>query len=872
MVAEKFLKDYQQPLYTVTKTDLWFELGESVSVVKSALNIKRVGDHNEPLVLNGTNMRLLEVAINNEDLMHDAYEQTDSSLILREVPAEFILKTIVEINPVANKSLTGLYKSNMVYCTQCESHGFRNITYHLDRPDILSIFTVTLTADLDECPILLSNGNKIDEGKLPAGRHWVKWHDPHPKPTYLFAVVAGKLDVITDNFITKSGRAVTLEIYITPGKSQRALFALNCLKKAMKWDEERFHREYDLDVYMIVAVNDFNFGAMENKGLNIFNDKFILAAGDCASDQDFMGVDVVVAHEYFHNWSGNRITCRDWFQLSLKEGLTVFREQKYTEDEVSCAELERISQAKIIEQFQFKEDAGPMSHPIRPSSYIDMNNFYTVTVYNKGAEVIRMLETMSSSSDFIRATDIYFEKFDGQAVTTDDFIDVMQDELRIDLSQFRLWYDQAGTPEVYVKLNKQDKNYSIIFTQKHYPTHSQKIKSNMVIPIRFNLFNENGEKIKIPELDEYYRSDSYIYILSSGVEELNFQSEEDNLIVSALEGFSAPVILHDELKLYQRLLLAQNTSDGYQKFKQMQKCHIECIEHWLVSKDEAKFSNLSDLVVDAHEKILLDPKVPAELKPAILSLPSEAFIMSIKKEIDIDKLISALKHFRSQLSERLFDVYQKVYAATDVNIPYHYSASESGKRSLRNYCLKMINITENEVAINLASKQYSISDNMTDKIAALDALAQNRGVEFEEVSKDFYKAWEKEPLVIDKWLALQALSQNNALEIVKKLQEHESYDSSNPNRVRALIGTFSQMNFSEFHKANGEAYEFLTQQVIKIQAYNSQLAARLVSPLLYWRDYDASRQSIIKACLKQISECSNIAVGVLEPVNKALQD
>lgn len=870
MALEKYLKDYQKTLYTVTNTDLWLELGESVTVVRSALKIKRVGQHNEPLVLDGQNMRLLELAIDDNDLMLEDYEQTDSSLTVKEVPEEFILKAIVEINPVANKSLAGLYKSNTVYCTQCESHGFRNITYHIDRPDVLSIFTITLTADIDECPLLLSNGNKVDEGKLPAGRHWVKWHDPHPKPTYLFAVVAGKLDMVSDNFTTMSGREVQLEVYVGPGKSQRALFALACLKKSMKWDEQRFNREYDLDVYMIVAVNDFNFGAMENKGLNVFNDKFILASGDCATDQDFLGVDVVVAHEYFHNWSGNRVTCRDWFQLSLKEGLTVFREQKYTED-ISCAQLERISQAKIIEQFQFKEDSGPMSHPIRPSSYVDMNNFYTVTVYNKGSEVIRMLETMTSFDRFTAATDAYFDKFDGQAVTTDDFIDVMQESLAIDLSQFRLWYDQAGTPEVESKLMRYNASFKIVFSQKHYPTHSQKIKSNLVIPIRFNLYNEQGELIRVSELEQYLHGESYLYVLDSASAELEFHSTCDELIISALEGFSAPVMLEDDLKLYQRIILAKSSKDGYQKFKQMQKCHFECIDNWLASKDETKFSNLSDLVVDAHEYILMDETIPAALKPAILALPDESHVLSNRKAVDIDKLIAALKHFNMQLSERLADAYKSVYANTEINIPYHFNADEAGKRSLRNYCLKMLNIKETLPAQKLAAQQYKVSDNMTDKLAALNALSQNRGEEFDEAVQDFYTRWEKEPLVIDKWLAIQAMSKNNALEIVKKLLNHEAFDATNPNRVRALIGTFAQANFSEFHKSDGSCYEFLTQQVIKIQEFNPQLAARLVSPLLYWRDYDESRAALMRDCLQKIVD-AKVADGVLEPVNKALQD
>ena len=866
----KYLKDYKAPLYKISKTELWFDLKNCITTVKSKLYIEKCGQHQEPLKLNGVNMRLIDISIDGEHPMSDFYDISDEYLTIYNPKDQFELCTTVEINPESNKALTGLYKSNSIYCTQCESHGFRHITYYLDRPDIMSVFTTTISADIDECPILLSNGDKLDAGKTHLGRHWVKWHDPHPKPSYLFALVAGSMDKVTDNFVTKSGRDVSLEIFVEQGKAKKALFALNCLKRSMKWDEDVFNREYDLDTYMIVAVNDFNFGAMENKGLNVFNDKYVLASGDSATDDDFLGVDVVIAHEYFHNWSGNRVTCRDWFQLSLKEGLTVFREQKYTED-ISCPTLERIKQARIIEEFQFKEDSGPMSHPIRPSSYVDMNNFYTVTVYNKGSEVIRMLETMSSPRDFINGTDNYFAKFDGQAVTTDDFVDVMQASLNIDLKQFRLWYDQAGTPLVTIRLNNEGSAYSLSFKQTDAATQHQKIKHDLLIPIAFTIFSKSGDIVNLPELSQYQQVDgSYLLKLTGSETVLNFTSEHE-LTVAALNKFSAPVKLDDDLSICQRLLVAKNSKDGYQRYKQMQKVHIASIEDCLAIADASRYSNLPDLLVDAHESILLDKSIPDSLKAEILSIPVESYIMELRNGIDTDSLISVMQHFRAQLSSRLLEVYKEVYAGIELDIPYHFNSEQAGKRSLKNYCLKMMNIAGCNKSIAIAKNQYIMSDNMTEKSGALVALSANASPEFDYCLDDFYKQWSDEPLVIDKWLAIQASStRENALDSIKQLLNHDAYDCNNPNRVRSLIGVFCQKNFAEFHRADGESYKFLVNQVINIQSFNSQLAARLISPLLYWDRFDEKRQAMMLDCLKTIANTDRIADGVMEPVRNSI--
>lgn len=869
-----YLKDYQKSSYVIEKTELWFELGECLTNVKSKLYVRRVDGTQEPLVLNGEGLRLIELYVDGVALMTEQFKVTSDKLTIYEVPENCQIEIEVEINPGANKSLSGLYTSNGNYCTQCESHGFRRITYFLDRPDIMSVFTTTITADVASFPHLLSNGNCIDRGDLPGGRHWVKWHDPSLKPSYLFALVAGSFEVLNDEFTTCSDRKVKLALYVEKGKVSQAGFAMSALKKSMRWDEETYNREYELDIYMIVAVSDFNFGAMENKGLNVFNDRYILAKGDTATDYDFLGVDVVIAHEYFHNWSGNRVTCRDWFQLSLKEGLTVYREEKYTEA-VSVADVVRIQQAKLIQTAQFKEDSGPMAHPIRPSSYIDMNNFYTVTVYEKGAEVIRMIETLLGEATFKKALDEYFLRFDGQAVTTDDFVDVMEEVSGVDLKQFRLWYDQAGTPVVTIKETYDEKNAKLVveLEQDTPPTYGQAVKSNLHIPILFRFYGENGKVIK-PKKHQDLKTQGpgqYLYSLKDSKEKIILEGIKVRPIVSCLEKFSAPVKLDQEMAVMDRIVLVEHGLDGYQRRFQIEQVYLEFLTTLLSCDHEDKFPMVPDYIVNVFTTTLLDEKSDPAVISEILALPKEPFLLEKLPGTDITKLCTAIQYLRREIASRSYDQLVEKYHQMSPVVPYQYNVEEVSKRSLRNFCLYMMNMAEDRKGVELAVNQYKLADNMTDMMGAIGALLNQSTPELDEVLKSFFDRWQHDPLVVDKWLSAQALSNaEDVLERVKKLTNHESFDIQNPNRVRALIGTFTHSNLAGFHREDGQGYIFLTKKVLQIQDFNPQLAARLVAPFLYWNRYDQSRQQLIIEQLRVINSYDKLKSNIYELVSRAL--
>ncbi len=871
----KYLKDYTPSAFAIQKTALWFELGECLTTVKSRLEIERQGAADAPLVLDGEDMRLVELSIDGTSLMTDQFSISDHNLTIDVVPDRFVLEIEVEINPGANKSLSGLYASHGNYCTQCESHGFRRITYFLDRPDVMSVFTTTITADVASFPHLLSNGNCIDQGDLPGGRHWVKWHDPSRKPSYLFALVAGHFEVLTDTFQTCDGRTVALALYVEEGKISQAGFAMSCLKKSMKWDEERYHRVYDLDNYMIVAVSDFNFGAMENKGLNVFNDRYILAKGDTATDHDFLGVDVVIAHEYFHNWSGNRVTLRDWFQLSLKEGLTVYREQKYTEA-IGIKEAVRLGQAKIIETAQFKEDAGPMAHPIRPSSYIDMNNFYTVTVYNKGAEVVRMLETLLGEEAFGNALDVYFERFDGQAVTTQDFVDVMADSSGVDLKQFRLWYDQAGTPEVKVQTHydAETQCLRIDFSQETKPTHGQAIKVDLPIPLLCRLHDSEGAVMSVQPQDALtLKSDGqWLFTLKKSHAQLVFEGIKRHPIVSCLESFSAPVRLHHEMSMQDRCVLARHAEDGYQQRHQMMRLYLACIEKLLACDHADKFPILDDALVDAFEYLLMHPEMDPLLIKEIIEIPSDGYLLECLPGTDLTKLCAAGQYLRAQLATRLQDALQQRYHALAPNVPYQYALMEVSKRALRHYCLFLLNMLDDRTYTQKAVDQYKIADNMTDRMGAISALLQRSTPELDTVLQDFFDRYQHDPLVVDKWFSVQACARGeDALARVQKLTQHEAFDLMNPNRVRALIGVFSQTNLSAFHREDGAGYAFLAKKIDQIQSFNPQLAARMLTPFLYWNRFDPKRQQLMLAQLRTMLQ-NHPKKNVFELLTRALAD
>lgn len=870
-----YLKDYQPSAFKITKTELWFQLGACLTTVKSKLHIVRQGPSDAPLVLDGEEMRLIELYVDGAALMSEQFKVHDNSLTIYNVPDTFELEIEVEINPGANKTLSGLYTSSGNYCTQCESHGFRRITYYLDRPDVMSTFTTTITADADAFPHLLSNGNCIDRGDLPGGRHWVKWHDPSLKPSYLFALVAGSFEVLTDQFTTCSGRVVSLVLYVEQGKISQAGFAMACLKKSMKWDEETYHREYDLDIYMIVAVSDFNFGAMENKGLNIFNDRYILAKGETATDQDFLGVDVVVAHEYFHNWSGNRVTLRDWFQLSLKEGLTVYREQKYTEA-IAIKDAVRLNQAKIIETAQFKEDSGPMAHPIRPNAYIDMNNFYTVTVYNKGAEVVRMLETLLGTQVFNQALDVYFARFDGQAVTTQDFVDVMEEVSNVDLKQFRMWYDQAGTPQVTVATAYDEKTqcFTIDLQQVTPATHGQAIKVDLHIPLVFRLYDATGQCMVVPKHDAIQKMDSgqYLFSLTKQTAQITLHNIPSKPILSCLEGFSAPVQLHDTLQPQERRILAMHGHDGYQQRHQMMAIYLAFIEKLLQCDHVDKYPMVDDALVDTFEALLLNETRDPLMIKEIIELPADGYLLEKLPGTDITRLCHAGQYLRAQLACRLKDALSHRYQTLTPDVPYQYNLKEVSKRALRNYCLFLLNIHEDRMATEWAVNQYKMADNMTDRMGAMSALLQRSSQALDHVLKDFFERYQHDHLVIDKWFAIQACARvDDVLARVQKLTQHEAFDIQNPNRVRALIGVFTQTNLAGFHREDGEGYAFLAKKISQIQVFNPQLAARLVTPFLYWSRYDIKRQKLMIAQLRAML-ADEPKKNVYELLSRALAD
>lgn len=872
----KYLKDYKPSDYLIPEVALWFELGDGDAHVRSRLTVKRrEGAPKTPLVLDGEQLRLLDIAIDGESLMLSEYQVDDEKLTITDVPESFVLDIEVEINPYANKALSGLYVSHGNFCTQCESHGFRRITYFLDRPDVLSTYSVTITADRTDYPALLSNGNCIDMGTLPANRHWAKWEDPFPKPCYLFALVGGDFDALEDRFVTQSGREVTLKLYVEKGKLDQAPFAMASLKKAMAWDEQTYHREYDLDIYMIVAVSDFNFGAMENKGLNIFNSRYILANTATATDFDFANVLIVVGHEYFHNWSGNRVTCRDWFQLSLKEGLTVLREQHFTEDMTSEA-VSRIQQAKLIQTAQFSEDAGPMAHPIRPASYIEMNNFYTMTVYNKGAEVIRMIESLLGRKTFAKALDAYFERFDGQAVTTDDFVDVMQEVGKVDLSQFRIWYNQAGTPMVQLRTEYlEDKAQFVVHAKQVLPHFSgQKTHEWMHIPLAFDLFKKTGGRMRYRMPEEAVKTEYGDCLLSLQQEEQSwvFEGVKEKPVLSMLRRFTAPVAIEHDLVRSELLALMRHDTDAFVRWQVTHSVILSLLKPLADCKCEDQFPQLPDAFVNAYRDVLTSEDLDPALIAEILSIPTERYLLECMPGVDIDRLHAMVKYLHVQLAHQCYDDFKAVYLRVQPEVPYHFNAEDYGKRSLRSFCLSMMMHAGEEEAVRYCTQLFDAADNMTDTMAVIKALLHHDIPERDRVLGAFYDKWHDDALVVDKWFSAQAMMQSkDALAHIKKLCSHNAFDYHNPNCVRALIGQFVQNNLVAFHNLDGSGYQFLVDQVKKIQQYNPQLAARLLSPMIYWRRFDEARQALMRSQLERLNK-SSLAPDIYELVTKALSE
>ena len=850
------LKDYTPPAFLVSTVELEIEIRDEDAIVRARLMLNRnpdAADSSAPLVLNGDELELQSIAIDGKKLATDAYSVDSERLTIPAVPDTFKLETVVVIVPQKNTNLEGLYATKAGFVTQCEAQGFRRITWFLDRPDVMAKYTVTVRANKEKYPVLLSNGNLVGSGEQRGGRHWAKFVDPHPKPSYLFAMVAAKLEMLEDAFVTKSGRQARLAIYVEPGKLDQCGFAMQCLKSSMKWDEEVYGLELDLDQYMIVAVGDFNSGAMENKGLNIFNTKYVLARPDVATDIDYQNIDRVVAHEYFHNWTGDRVTCRDWFQLSLKEGLTVFRDQEYGADMYSRP-VQRIQEVRGLRSAQFPEDAGPMAHPVRPQSYMEIRNFYTMTVYEKGAEVVRMQHTLLGPDLFRKGMDLYFERHDGQAVTTDDFVAAMQDASGIDLTQFKRWYDQAGTPvlDISSEYDEAAKRYTLTVKQSCPPTPGQPEKLPFHIPFAVGLVGPDGTDFA-----------SRLVSLKVAEEKIVFEDIPAQPVPSILRGFSAPVIARYPYTEAELAHLMAHDSDAFNRWEAGQRLATGLL---LGGTKAAPRS-----FIDAWARVLKDAAQDPAFASEALGLPSETTLAEQMDVVDPDALHAARNGLRRQLAGALREELLSTYRSMTIDGPYSPDSASAGKRSLKNLCLGVLMELDDTEIRALCVKQFETADNMTDAMAALTLLANTDCPERAPALESFHARWKDEPLVVDKWLAVQATARlPGTLAEVKRLTAHPAFDIKNPNKIYSLIRAFVAANHVRFHAADGGGYAFAADQVIAIDTLNPQVAARVARCFDRWKKFDAGRQAHAKAALERVLGTDGLSRDVAEIVGKAL--
>ncbi|EHR0554753.1 aminopeptidase N [Vibrio parahaemolyticus] len=861
----KYRKDYQAPSHTITEIDLTFDLYDNDTIVTALSTVVQKGE-STTLELDGEGLELRSVKVNGEDWAH--HEVKEASLVLSDLPAEFELEIITKIDPEANTALEGLYKSGGAFCTQCEAEGFRRITYYLDRPDVLAKYTTKVIADKATYPYLLSNGNRIAQGEAENGRHWVQWQDPHPKPAYLFALVAGDFDVLRDKYTTMSGRNVDLEIFVDKGNLDRAGHAMTSLINSMKWDEERFGLEYDLDIYMIVAVDFFNMGAMENKGLNIFNSKFVLANDQTATDRDYLGIEAVIGHEYFHNWTGNRVTCRDWFQLSLKEGLTVFRDQEFSSDLGSRA-VNRIDNVRIIRGPQFAEDASPMSHPIRPDKVIEMNNFYTLTVYEKGSEVIRMYHTLLGEEGFQKGMKLYFERHDGTAATCEDFVSAMEDATGVDLKQFRLWYSQSGTPTLRVnsEYNAEAKTYALTVEQFTEATQDQAEKQALHIPFDIELYDSKGQTIPLIINGESVHN---VLDIKQDKQTFVFENVADQPVPSLLREFSAPVKLEYDYSDAELIFLMKHATNDFARWDASQMLLAKYIRQNVTNVQTGSEVQLSEDLIDAFRGVLLDENLEPAFIAQVFSLPSINEITGWYKQIDVDAVDTVLNSITVSLSAALEDELSATYH-TLKQAEYTIDHAAIGKRALRNQCLQFLAHTDK--GNTLVKAQYEAANNMTDTIAAMSAANSAQLECREELMADYSDKWKHDGLVMDKWFALQGTNPaEDALEKVKATMNHEAFSLKNPNRTRSLIGSFLAANPVRFHDKSGSGYQFAGEILRQLNDSNPQVASRMIDPLLKFRKYDEARQAMIRAELEKLKAMDNLAKDLFEKVTKALDE
>ncbi len=874
----KYLKDYSPYPFTVSTVHLRVELDPQQTRVRSRLVMQRnsrAADLQAPLELNGEHLELIKVSLDGSRLSDREYDYDGTILRLAEVPDRFELEIETSIEPEANTALEGLYLSSGIYCTQCEAEGFRRITCYPDRPDVMAVFTTTVIADPDICPRMLANGNLVEQGKLDDGRRFATWHDPFPKPCYLFALVAGNLVCIEDSFTSMSGRSIALHIFVEERNKDKCAHAMASLKKSMRWDEQVFGREYDLDTYMIVAVDDFNMGAMENKGLNIFNSKYVLARPETATDSDFEGIEGVIAHEYFHNWTGNRITCRDWFQLSLKEGLTVFRDQEFSAD-MGSRPVKRIRDVNVMRSFQFREDSGPMAHPVRPESFVEINNFYTLTVYNKGAEVIRMIHTLLGAEGFRRGMDCYFERHDGQAVTCDDFVRAMEDANEVDLSQFKLWYSQAGTPELTVtrKYDKAGREFTLKISQFCPPTPGQLEKKPFHMPIAVGLLDRKGRDMELALKGSGQLTDS-VLILSKQEQSFCFKNVSEEPVLSLLRNFSAPVKVKSDIEEHELAFLMAHDSDLFNRWNAGQQLGLQYLLAQIYAFQQGQQVKVPELFLQAFGQLLIDELTDSAFLASALVLPTEIWIGQQMEVIDPDAVFLVRHYFRFQLSWEYRDIFYENYYSLGTDEPYHYSAEEAGRRELRNCCLAYLLTAKpdekvDQDVLELGLAQYHQADNMTDVFAALSCVVNADRAAGDELLADFYNQWQDDPLVVNKWLSLQATCiLPGTLERVKELLEHPAFSMKNPNKVRSLIGAFCS-NQQQFHVKDGNGYRFLADRIRELDPMNPQIAARMLTPLTMWKRYDIRRQQLMKIELERIADFPGLSGDVGEIVEKSL--
>lgn len=864
----KYRQDYQAPDYTISEIDLDFILDPAKTVVTAISQVKRLNPASSTLELHGEDLKLVSIEVDGQPWTD--YKEQDGKLILASLPEAFTLRIVNEISPEKNTALEGLYVSGDALCTQCEAEGFRHITYYQDRPDVLARYTTTITADKQRYPYLLSNGNRIAEGTLDDGRHWVKWQDPFPKPSYLFALVAGDFDVLRDTFVTRTGREVALELFVDKGNLDRAPWAMQSLKNAMKWDEDRFGLEYDLDIYMIVAVDFFNMGAMENKGLNVFNSKYVLAKNETATDKDYLNIESVIGYEYFHNWTGNRITCRDWFQLSLKEGLTVFRDQEFSSD-LGSRSVNRINNVKVMRAAQFAEDASPMAHPIRPEKVIEMNNFYTLTVYEKGAEVIRMIHTLLGEEMFQAGMQLYIHRHDGSAATCDDFVQAMEDASNVDLSLFRRWYSQSGTPVLTVRDEyfPEKQQYVLHVSQMTPPTADQSEKQPLHIPLDIELYGEDGAVIPLQYLGS---SVNAVLNVTQASQTFTFDNVPSRPVPSLLREFSAPVKLDYPYSDEQLAFLMQYASNEFSRWDAAQQLIGNYVKINVANYQAGNALVLPEHVIDAFRAVLLNDTIDPALAALILTLPSENEMAEFFQTIDPDAIHHVANFIAHQLATAMADEFLAVYQSIKID-GYRVDHSDIAKRSLRNVCLQYIAAGDDQaLADKLVSEQFKLADNMTDSLAALTAASESQLPCLESLMTAFDERWHHDGLVMDKWFTLQGTSPApDVLQKVRSLLNHRSFSMSNPNRVRSLVGAFTSGNPSAFHAKDGSGYQFLYEILVDLNTRNPQVASRLIEPLIRLKRFDDKRQGLMRNTLEQLKALDNLSGDLFEKVTKALE-